>query len=59
MAAAAVMRASHRVTRVMVAPATALMSLPCEIRDSMSPVQTEAPARSSQVGAARRRMGVR
>jgi len=33
-AAAAVMRASHRATRVTAAPAAALMSLPCEIRDN-------------------------
>ena len=34
MAAAAVMRASHRVARVMVAPAAALMRLLREIRDT-------------------------
>jgi len=58
-AAAAVMRASHRVTRVAAAPAAMLTSLPREIRDSTSSVQTEAPARSCRVGTARRRMGVR
>jgi len=57
--AAAVMRARHRVTRVKAAPAAALTSLPREIRDSTSPVQTEAPVRSCRVDAARRRMGVR
>ena len=35
MAAAAVMRASRRATRVTAAPAAALMSLPREIRDSV------------------------
>ena len=57
-AAAAVIRASHRVARVMVALAAVLTSLLREIRDSTSPVQTEAPARSCRVGAAQRRMGV-
>jgi len=33
-AAAAVMRASHRATRVMAAPAAAITSLPCEIHDT-------------------------
>jgi len=32
-AAAAVMRASHRAARVTAAPATALRSLSCEVRD--------------------------
>ena len=54
MAAAAVMRASHRATRVTAAPAAALTSLPRKIRDSMSPVQTEAPARSYRVVRLRR-----
>jgi len=58
-ATAAVMRASHRVARVTAAPAVALTSLPREIRDRTSPVQTKAPARSCRVGAAWRRMGVR
>jgi len=36
LAAAAVMRASHRTTRVTVAPAAALTSLPREIHDNFS-----------------------
>jgi len=56
MAAAAVMRPSHRVARVTAAPATAPRGPLHEIRDSISPVQTEAPARSCRV--VRRRMGV-
>jgi len=57
--AAAVMRPSHRAARVTVAAAVALMSLSRKIRDSTSPVQTEALARSGQVVTVRRRMGVR
>jgi len=57
-AVAAVMRASHRATSVTAALAAALTSLPREICDSTSPVQTEALARSYRVGAAWRRMGV-
>jgi len=58
-AAAAVIRPSHRVARVTAAPATALTILSYEIRDSTSPVQTEALARSCRVITVRRRMGVR
>jgi len=42
-AAAAVMRASHRATRVTVAPAAALTSLPREIRDTVDRVARCSP----------------
>ena len=59
MAAAAETRTSPRATRVRVAPAPAPRSLSRQVRDSMSPIQTEAPVRSCQVIRVRRRMGVR
>jgi len=43
--AAAEIRPSHRTVRVSAAPVPALTSLLREIRDSMSPVQTQNPAR--------------
>jgi len=56
-AGAAVMRPSHRAARVTAAPAVAPRSPLREIRNSTSPVQTKAQARSYRV--VQWRMGVR
>jgi len=58
-AMAAETRISHSVASVSAAPAAVPRSLLCQVRDSRSPVQTEAPARSGRVAVVRQRIGVR
>ena len=58
-AMAAEARISQSVARVSVMPAAAPRSLSRQVRDSRSPVQTEAPARSGRMAGMRRRMMVR
>jgi len=58
-AVAAETRISHSVARVSAASAAASRSLLRQVRDSRSPVQTKAPARSGRVAVVRRRIGVR
>jgi len=56
---AAETRISHSVARVSVVPAVVPRSLSRQVRDSRSPVQTEAPVRSGRVAVVRRQIGVR
>jgi len=58
-AVVAEIRISHSVARVSAALAAAPSSLSCQVRDSRSPVQTEAPARSGRVAVVWWRIGVR
>ena len=58
-AVAAETRISHSVARVSMAPTAAPRSLSCQVHDSRSPIQTEAPVRSGRVAVMRRRIRVR
>jgi len=58
-AVAAEIRISNSVVRVSTAPAVAPRSLSCQVRDSRSPVQTEAPTRSGRLAVMWRWIGVR
>ena len=58
-AMAAESRISHSVVRVSAASAAGPRSLSRQVRDSRSPIQTEAPVRSGRVAVVRRRIGVR
>jgi len=57
-AMAAEIRISHSVVSVSAAPAAAPRSLSRQVRDSRSPVQIEAPARSGRVAVVQWRIGV-
>jgi len=58
MTTAAETRMSHIVARVTAAPTVAPESLSCQVRDSIPPIQTKAPARSRGVMMRLWRIGV-